>query len=139
MPIVNDDQIDSTLDKQKRLKAANDFLAVIASCGRHFFKHIAHGEEFVSTFELSDRGQVYFIDYYTKKRINTAKPPAEWSGFTSGGTLKDLVRSLSHFILNGHTLNAWYFSEGNSWGYGVDICDVCQAAIALGVAEYKEI
>jgi len=53
------------MTKEGRLKESNEFIAVIAGCGRKFFQH----KGFVSTLELSITGRVFFIDYYTKKRI----------------------------------------------------------------------
>ena len=116
--------------KQERLKAANEFIKVIASCGRRFFSH----EGFVSYLELSKHGRVFFIDYYTKKRIYTHRRYVRWDGFTSGGTLKSLIENLRDFIINNSTMRADYFQPDNSWGYGNDIYLIRNAAIRLGIA-----
>ena len=117
--------------KQDRLAAANKFLETIAGCGRKFFRH----GYFVSTLELSSSGKVFFIDYYTEKRINTHKE-GHWNGFTSGGSLKMLIGALRDFVITGEKLNAKYFDpEISPWGYGEDILKVKESAIALGIAE----
>lgn len=124
------------MTKEDRLSKANEFIAVIASCGRKFFEH----EGFVSTLELSPTGRVFFIDYYTKKRIYTHRT-CHWSGFTSGGTMKMIVECLRDFTMKGETMNASYFQPkmgngfGNPWGYREDILIVRDAAIRLGIAE----
>ena len=124
------------MDKQERLEKSNEFIAVIAGCGRRFFEH----KGFVSTLELSETGRVFFIDYYTKKRIYTHRKYCRWDGFTSGGTLKSLVENLRDFITQGKTLRAEYFQPDmgngfkNPWGYGDDILKVKSAAIKLGIA-----
>lgn len=124
------------MTKQERLKAANEFIKIISECGRKFFQH----QGFVSTLELSKNGRVYFIDYYTKKRIYTHKRGA-WNGFTSGGTLKCLIENLRDFICKGDLLMAYYFNYdnprktfSNPWGYGEDILIVKEAALKLGIA-----
>ena len=124
------------MTKQERLASANEFIKVIASCGRKFFEH----EGFVSTLELSPTGRVFFVDYYTKKRIYTHRKYCNWDGFTSGGTMKRLIESLRDFITKGYTLIAKYFEPvypngaKNSWGYGDDILIVRDAAVRLGIA-----
>lgn len=123
--------------EQERLDLANRFVNVIASCGRKFFHH----NGFVSYFELSEHGRVFFIDYYTKKRIYTHKRCGRWKGFTSGGTLKALVESLRDFIKTGRQLNIDYFNNEmsnrfrNPWGYGDDLEIVKGAAESLGIAK----
>jgi len=122
--------------KEDRLKNANEFIAVIASCGRKFFEH----KGFVSTLELSPTGRVFFIDYYTKKRIYTHRKYVRWHGFTSGGTMKMIVECLRDFITRSETMNANYFQPEmengfkNPWGYGEDILKVQHAALRLGIA-----
>ena len=124
------------MNKQDRLKAANEFIQVIASCGRKFFEH----KGFISTLELSPTGRVFFIDYYTKKRIYTHRKYCRWDGFTSGGTMKMMVESMRDFITKGATMRAEYFQAdmgngfSNPWGYGEDILIVRDAAIRLGLA-----
>jgi len=125
------------MTKQERLDNANEFILIISSCGRRFFQH----NGFVSTLELSPTGRVFFIDYYTKKRIYTHRRFCRWDGFSSGGTMKMMVESMRDFITKGEMMNADYFSEdmgngfGNPWGYGKDISIVREAAIRLGMAQ----
>ncbi len=124
------------MTKEERLKAANEFIAVIASCGRKFFQH----KGFISTLELSETGRVFFIDYYTKKRIYTHRKFVRWDGFSNGGTMKSLIESLRDFITKGATMRAGYFQPEmdnglkNPWGYGKDILKVKDAAVRLGLA-----
>lgn len=121
----------------ERLDKANEFIKVIASCGRRFFHH----QGFVSSFELSDTKRVFFIDYYTKKRIYTHRSYCSWRGFTSGGTLKGLVESLRDYIKKGQALRLSYFTPDcgnglrNPWGYGDDLKIVHDAAERLGIAK----
>lgn len=122
-------------DKQSRTVAANQLINAIASCGRHFFTH----NGFISSLELSEKGRVYFIDYYTRKRVYTHKE-GDWIGFTSGGSLKWLVMCLRDFVTHGHQMDADYFSVelSNPWGYGEDIVLVRKSAVALGIAKYDD-
>jgi len=124
------------MTKQDRLDAANEFIAVIASCGRKFFEY----NGFVAKLELSNTGRVFFIDQYTKKRIYTHSKYVRWDGFTSGGTMKHIVESMRDFITKEDTMRAGYFQPEmdnglkNPWGYGDDILKVKNAAIKLGLA-----
>ena len=132
------------MNKQERLEAANEFIKVIASCGRNFLSSNSdirnkEAKPFVSFMEIDKRGRVWFTDYYTKKRIYTHYD-GRWRGFTSGGTLKMIVESMRDFITKGSTMRAGYFQPemdngfGNPWGYGEDILIVKDAAIKLGLA-----
>ena len=122
--------------KEQRLSNANEFISIIASCGRKFFNH----EGFVSTLELSNNGRVFFIDYYTKKRIYTHRYYVRWDGFTGGGTMKDLIEALRDHITKGEMMRAEYFQSDmgngfkNPWGYDEDLGIVKEAAIRLGIA-----
>jgi hypothetical protein len=122
--------------KQERLKLANNFIEVIAGCGRNFFRH----DRFISSFELSEHGRVFFIDHYSKKRIYTHRRYCKWRGFTSGGTMKSIVESLRDFIMHGQQMNVSYFQAEmgngfrNPWGYGECILIVKAAAVRFGVA-----
>lgn len=128
--------VDSITTEEERLCSANEFIKVIASCGRKFFEH----KGFVSKLELSPTKRVFFIDYYTKRRIYTHRRYCRWKGFTSGGTLKGLIESLRDFIKKGRHLNANYFcekrfSDSHPWGYGKDLQIVRKAALELGIAK----
>lgn len=125
------------MNEQQRLEAANAFIKAISDCGRRFFYNKDSGD--VAYLELGKRGHVFFIDDYTKKRVYTHYK-YRWSGFTHGGTLRGLIKSLREFVKRGHLLNADYFQPEypngfrNPWGYGDDILKVRQAAIDLGLA-----
>lgn len=127
------------MTKEQRLKQANEFIKVIASSGRRFF----HYKGFVSSFELSSSGDVYFTDYYTKKIINTHASSCsdEWDGFTSGGTLQTLVEDIRDYIKHGQLLRLRYFradwGDGfrNPWGYGEELEIVHKAASELCIAK----
>ena len=124
------------MTKEERLKSANEFILVIASCGRKFFEH----NGVVSTLELSKGGRVYFIDCYTKKRIYTHNRTMTWIGFSGNHTMKKLVDSLRDFIISGVVMKAEHFQlEIDSrfkkpWGYGEDILILHDIAIKLGIA-----
>jgi hypothetical protein len=120
----------------ERLNKANEFIRVIATCGRQFFNH----DGFISFMELSQSKRVFFIDYYTKKSIYTHRKNVAWRGFTPGGTMKSLIEALRDFIKNGKTLRLSYFQDDmgngfrNPWGYGKDLEIVKDAAEKLGIA-----
>lgn len=124
-------------DQQQRLKSANEFIRVIASCGRNFLSSNSDlknksDHPFVCFLELDDRGRVWFTDRYNKKRIYTHYP-GRWRGFSEGGTLKMIIEQLRDFVKKSSTMRAEGFS--NHWGYGEDILIVKNAAIALGIAK----
>lgn len=124
----------SKMTKHDRVAAVNKFIQAIASCGRKFFVH----EGFFARFEIDQRGHVWFIDDYSKKRIYTHYD-GRWEGFTHGGTLKGLVESLRDYIRTGIpkrlNIGPWpqWICHGDLWGYGEDIKLVRAAAIELGL------
>ncbi|WP_272962304.1 hypothetical protein [Alcanivorax jadensis] len=105
-------------DQQERLNSVNEFIQIIAICGRKFFRHKGN----VSAMELDEQGRVWFIDDYTGHRIYTHYKH-EWQSFTSGGTMKRLVEFFRDHIVSGDTLNPRYFEinkmwcSGHPWGY----------------------
>lgn len=133
------------LEQQRRVEAANEFIKVIASCGRNFLSSNSDkrsnkvADPFVSFMELDKNGKIWFTDYYTRKRIYT-QYRYDWRGFTSGGTLRSIVCGLRDFIRDGSQLRGGYFNYDesavfhNPWGYGEDILIVKEAALRLGVA-----
>lgn len=80
---------------------ANQLIQHIAGSEHHFFKDQKTG--FISSFEIGiPYGEIYFIDYYSLKYIDTSQSfYKDWDGFTSGGTLKDLVHRMSNYIREG--------------------------------------
>ena len=126
--------------EQERVKTANEFIKVIASCGRNFFSENSDmsgarrvSNPFVSTMEVDANGRVWFTDYYTRKRIYTHYS-GHWAGFTSGGTLKDIVKFLRDFIKRDDKMRAEYFHVKSPWAYGEEILKVKDAALRLGIA-----
>ncbi len=111
--------MDALQRKRSRATLVNGFLAVIAGCGRQFFRY---GER-VSTFEADDRGRIWFIDAYSQRRIYTHHR-YEWKGFTNGGTIRTLVEELRDYIRTGQrpvlNIGPWpeYVCDGDLWGYG---------------------
>lgn len=132
------------MTEQERLKAVNELIQVIASCGRNFFSYNSDrgnkvDNPFISFMEVDQRGRVWFTDYYTQKRIYTHYS-GRWNGFSSGGTLKSLVCCFRDFIKKGSQLRKEYFQPDvgsgfrNPWGYGEDLLKVQDAAVRLGIA-----
>lgn len=123
------------IEKQERLKAANELLSIIASCGRHFFLH----KDRVSLFELDQRGRVWFIDAYSCQRVYTHYVLGRWRGFSEGGTLRDVVIRLRDFILTGrqvrNTFGPWpeWYSDSDPWGYAEHMQYVRSHAERLGI------
>ncbi|ABM96990.1 hypothetical protein [Methylibium petroleiphilum] len=123
------------LSKRERAEKVNAFLAVVGDCGRRFFRH----DERRARMEVDARGHVWFVDDYSQKRIYTHHE-GRWSGFSHGGTLRDLVRALRDHIRTGqylpaHSLGPWpsWYSGGDPWAYGDDMVQVRQAAIDQGL------
>lgn len=123
--------------RTQRCSNANAFIQVIANCGRKFFADSGAGHD--AYLSLNARSNiVWFHDYYTGARINTAKE-GYWEGFTSGGTLKGLVESLAGHVLHGKRMRYGYFQPTmdngfeNPWGYDDDILMVRDAGVRLGL------
>lgn len=120
--------------KKDRAEQASRFLATIASCGRKFFAHNGR----VSRFEVDDRGRIWFVDAYRERRIYTHYE-GRWSGFSEGGTLRNLVCKLRDFIRTGEQqrlhIGPWpdLICNGDLWGYGSDMDSVRTAAVACGI------
>jgi len=93
-----------TIGQQRldRIIAANEFIRVIANCGRRFFRNTGAGHDAYLT--LNARRNIV----YTGARINVSKE-GRWDGFSHGGTLKSLAGSIGAFILNGSTMRYGYF------------------------------
>jgi hypothetical protein len=126
------DLINKKHQKMIRLENVNSFLKVIAGCGREFFKH----KDFISYFEVSPAGKVFFIDYYTRKRIYTHHN-GRWNGFTSGGTLKSLIEFLRDHIVKNTKMRISYLDPNNNyWGYEDEaLMVVKKEALRLNIAE----
>lgn len=116
---------------------ANEFLQVVASCGRNFFRNTGAGHDGYLT--MNGRGTiVWFHDNYTGQRINVAKE-GSWDGFSHGGTLKWLVGAIGKHVLTGSEMRYGYFQPvmdngmENPWGYDDDILLVRDAGVRLGM------
>ena len=98
-----------TIGQQRldRIIAANEFIQVVANCGRFFFRNKGAGHDAYLTLNAR-RNIVWLFDDYTGARINVAKE-GEWDGFSHGGTLKSLVGSIGAFVLSGKTMRYGYF------------------------------
>lgn len=124
--------------KQDRLKAANEFIQVIAGCGRKFFLHKDSGV--IARLDLDPEGKVWITDEYTRKRINTHSEKT-WHGFNHGGGLRDFIQAVRDFIVRGDTIRVQYFSptppgelKNNHWGYEDEaLLTVREEGIRLGL------
>lgn len=133
------------MSEQERLSAVNEFIKVIASCGRNFLSENSDKRNkvespFISFMEVDKNGKVWYTDRYTKKRIYTHYK-YDWRGFSEGGTLRGIVDGLRDFIKRGETFRKEYFQADmgngfkNPWGYGEDMLIVKEAAVRLGIAK----
>lgn len=110
----------SKVTEADRLASVNEFIKVIGSCGRKFFRNDANDR--FANMEVDAQGKVWFIDDYTTRRIYTHYERC-WSGFSHGGTLRDLVRVFRDHIKRGVQIHSKYFqarsrmSCGHPWGY----------------------
>ena len=122
-------QLDALARKRMRANRANQFISVIASCGRRFF----HYEARVSSFEVDDQGRIWFVDAYSQMRIYTHNR-YKWKGFTNGGTIRTLVEDLRDYIRTGErpvlNIGPWpkHLCDGDLWGYGDAMQQVRTAA-----------
>lgn len=118
--------------KTQRLAKANQFLTVIASCGRQFFRT---GER-IARFEVRYTGRIWFFDDGSGKWICTHYR-GRWRGFSHGGTLRRLIDGLVMYIQRGASvcgeLGPWpeWYSDGDPWGYGADMEIVRRCAAEL--------
>jgi hypothetical protein len=121
--------------KQERVAQVDQFLEVVASCGRKFFAHNGR----VSRFEVDMRGRVWFVDAYRPARIYLQCRWGRWRGFSEGGTLRNLVLKLCDYIRTGEQqqlgLGPWpeWLCGGDLWGYGEAMAQVRAAARAYGL------
>lgn len=118
-----------------RVIAANEFLWVIANCGRRFFRNKGAGHDAFLALN-GRRNIVWLFDDYTGARINVTRE-GPWDGFSHGGTLKSLVGSIGSFVLRGRTMRYGYFQPAmdngfeNPRGYGNDILIVRNEGVRL--------
>lgn len=114
-------------EREARVKRANEFIEVIASCGRKFFRY----EDRVAKFYLDERGRLWFEDAYSQKSIYVCYK-YDWRGFSDGGTLRSLIQSLRDYIRVGEPLWLGYFEPMRNgscaWAYGHDAMSLVRAA-----------
>lgn len=110
-------------EKQKRVDECNVIIRLIATHGRKFFNHEAHGGR-ISSLLLGPQDRVYYHDGYTLMLIYTHRRWCRWRGFTKCGTMKRWVEAFRDYITFGHKLNINAIcpreiggSSGNIWGY----------------------
>lgn len=107
-------------EKSARLEQANEFIRLIASCGRQFFHH----EGCVSQLEIDARGRVWLRDKYSGKLVYTHYEQGRWRGFSEGGTLRALIIALRRYVCHSTPVPRWFFGEGcydgNRWGYDAE-------------------
>lgn len=114
----------------ERIDQCNQLIKLIASTGRKLF---ADKDGYVSTLELSKNGRVLFVDYYTRRRIDTHVH--KWNGFTSGGTLRTLVELLRDYVKKGEKLPLSVIGMrrgdgSNIWGYPADELEALRIEVA---------
>jgi hypothetical protein len=107
----------SRSEREARIKKANEFIEVVASCGRKFFRY----ENRVAYFFTDPRGRLWFRDAYTYKAIYVCYK-YDWRGFSNGGTLRALIQSLRDYIRFGKPIWLGYFDPMRNgecyWAYG---------------------
>jgi hypothetical protein len=130
--------------KQQRLEICNRALGIIANHGRRFFSLSAEGRtperECISFFELR-AGRLWFVDKYTNKAIYTAYRRGRWSGFSEGGTLRDLVCAMADWITSKRDdfpinhFGPWpeWVCGGDLWGYGPEMTTVREKVRELAI------
>jgi len=81
-----------TIGRQRldRIIAANEFLRVIANCGRCFFRNKGAGHDAYLALN-GCRNIVWLFDDYTGARINVMRE-GPWKGFSHGGHAEESGR-----------------------------------------------
>lgn len=124
--------------KAARVAQVNALITVISTYGRRFFYNATHKR--VAQMVMGKGGHMYFVDDYTGKAVYVAYN-GHWSGFSHGGTLRDLVKRLADYVRTGeplamHWIGPQRFDDSNIWGYAADELTKCRAA-ALGTGAIK--
>jgi hypothetical protein len=117
-------------EKAARVAKVNHLVRVISTYGRRFFYNARHNR--VAEMVIGKGGHLYFIDDYTGKPIYVAYD-GRWSGWSHGGTLRDLVKALAEYVRTGNQLSiSWIgperFDDSNIWGYAESEMAKCRAA-----------
>lgn len=105
--------------KNERVNHANELIKLISTYGRKFFKD----GDYTASLEIDKNGKIWFLDSYTRRRIYTHYS-GDWRGFSSGGTLRNLIIMMRDYIRSGRTLPLYYIAPlrnrddgSNIWGY----------------------
>lgn len=121
----------SAVQKAQRLEHVNDLIKTISDHGRRFFYNEKHDR--VACMLIAQQGHLYFQDDYTGKAVYVAYS-GRWSGFSHGGTLRQLVERLAAYVRTGDQLSIDWIgpermrvSDGNIWGYSPDEMAKCRA------------
>lgn len=132
----------STEDRINRVAAANELIGIIATCGREYFS--SRDKTRIARLDLDEKGQLWFVDCHSFRRINTASG-SEWSGFLWGGTLRDFIERLRMFVLEGTQIGHQYLTpesvrgQRNDWAYGEDTSKVLDAGLRLDIVNGKDL
>jgi hypothetical protein len=125
-------------EKFERLVHINQLIWTISKFGRRFFYYDKMDR--TASMSISDAGHIYFHDDYTDKPIYVAYR-YRWHEFSHGGTLKELVKAMAHYIRTGDKLSLdWIgpdrrnITDGNIWGYAPEDMAKCRAEAALNPA-----
>ena len=116
--------------RHHRARKANRLICVIATTGRCLLRY----RDRVARLEVSPRGRVFLVDYYTGRRIDTHRSGA-WRGWTGGGTMKELMEAFRVFICTGKGLHPEAFGPhtADMWAYGLAMRTVRDTAKELGI------
>lgn len=114
------------MNKAQRCARANEFIKVIANCGRRFF-YFGPKDRY-GHFFIGHDGHLRWRDEYTNKAIYLSGNGNWHRGFSNGGTLKDVIRMFAHYIRKNRPVNLHQFRIDGPWGYGEAMAQVVDAA-----------
>jgi hypothetical protein len=115
---------------EDRLSQVNEIIKVIGSHGRRFLSENSDRRTpvenpFFAHFFVDKRNEIWYVDRYSRKSILVRHK--DWTGFSDGGTLRDLVKMFANYIHGGCEINKRAFGPfpewacgGDIWGYGKD-------------------
>jgi hypothetical protein len=122
-----------TEEKVERVRTANQVIVAIASYGRRFFYCVGKGT--LARFQLSERGDVLFVDDYTEHPVPVIANRT-WRGFSHGGGLRALVEALGVYIRTGKPISRDWFDRAitrgdgsDIWGYGAAAMEAVRVAV----------
>jgi len=125
-------------EKFERLRHINELIRTISKYGRRFFYYDKCDR--TASMSIAPSGHIYFWDDYTDQAVYVAYR-YRWSGFSHGGTLKELVKAMAHYIRTGDKLDIdWIgpdrrnITDGNIWGYAPEEMEKCRAEAMLNPA-----